>query len=284
MVRATATLRPRRRNNVLKSVERLESRTVLSASPLSLQIDLAIVGTDVSFSPLGLPASMGGDVYLSGNSATKVGRYSEVLSPIFMDINNDLQPDFVGTTGISTFSFTVGGNNQLTIGALVTSNISLIQGVDQLGQMLVGSVGTITASTGILRGAAGGFQSQSVVGLFPTFNMQTVVHFSVDLTSNVIAGGLRSIQNAPQTPAAKVTTTDNDYSAQLTSPPSINNQHSDNNSAGDQSRGTSPLSDRSTRVSQPRELLNRIPQGHRGGILQDAIDHRYDAAADGLFA
>jgi hypothetical protein len=149
--------------------------------------------------------------------------------------------------------------------------------------MLVGSVGTITASTGLLKGAAGGFTSQSTVGLYPTFTMQTVVHFSIDMTSNVIAGGLRALQNVQQTITTKVTT-DSDRSTSPVSSPKGNNHQVGNNNAGDQSRGNSPLSDRPGRVSHPRELLNQIPHGRRGGILQDAIDHRYDEAVEGLFA
>ena len=69
----------------LRGVESLETRTVLSAGLSSgACFDLAIRGTDIQYSALGLPAAMGGDVYLAEQGATShasIGRYEESLTP-----------------------------------------------------------------------------------------------------------------------------------------------------------------------------------------------------------
>lgn len=168
--------------------EPLEKREVLSASGFAqslpqLKFDIAIRGTDIQFSPLGLPSSMGGDLYGANGSAAdgqKIGHYQENLQPILMDINGDQVPDFVGTTGVATFEFFVGNpGKQFSLGTITTVNTSFIQGVTAAGEMVVGSQGTITAGTAMLSRLTGGFVSQSTVGLFPTFTMATTVHFSV---------------------------------------------------------------------------------------------------------
>jgi hypothetical protein len=175
--------RPHRR---LMGMECLESRTVLSAGLHQAALpansfDLAIRGTDIQYSELGLPAAMNGDVFAGAGaaSAARIGTYHESLTPILMDINGDQVPDFVGTTGTATFSF-FAGNSQHVFGSITTVETSLIQGITATGQMLVGSHGTITDSTSLLRGLAGGFDSQSTVGLVPTFEMRTNVHFTVN--------------------------------------------------------------------------------------------------------
>src|SRR5207249_1166778 len=61
----------------------------------------------------------------------------------------------------------------------------------------------IIASTSALKNIAGGFVSQSTVGLVPTFEMQTDVHFTVNrpvgpaLTLVAIANDLISASNTP---------------------------------------------------------------------------------------
>jgi len=131
---------------------------------------------------MGLPAAMGGDIYLAAGATqghAAIGRYQESLTPILMDVNGDQMPDFVGTQGVATFTFFVG-SPQYRVGSITTADVSYIQGVTPVGQLEVGSQGTIVGSTGLLKGLAGGFQSQSVVGLAPVFDMQTNVHFTVN--------------------------------------------------------------------------------------------------------
>src|SRR5262245_31169032 len=190
----------------LTGFEQLETRSVLSANVFpAASFDLAIRGTDVQFSPLGLPSAMGGDIYLAAGGArgqTAIGRYQESLAPILMDVNGDQVPDFVGTQGVATFTFFVG-NAQHTFGTVTTADVSYIQGVTPAGQLEVGSQGTIVGATGPLAKLSGGFVSQSVVGLAPTFNMQTNVHFTVNrpvgpmfsvlaIAANVVSGTHRA--------------------------------------------------------------------------------------------
>jgi hypothetical protein len=179
---ATSTAR-KSAHRPLRGVEPLETRAVLSANfGAGASFDLAIQGTDVQFSPMGLPASMAGDVFLVSrgkSSDASIGHYTESLTPIFMDVNDDEIPDFVGTQGVATFTFFVGAA-QHGVGSITTVNTSYIQSMTPEGQMLVGSQGTIVASSGILRNLSGGFTSDSTVGLYPSFEMQTNVHFAVN--------------------------------------------------------------------------------------------------------
>ena len=167
----------------LRGVEQLECRTVLSTglSPGAC-FDLAIRGTDIQYSPLGLPAAMGGDIYLAGQAMgghASIGHYQESLTPILMDVNGDSVPDFVGTQGVATFTFFVA-TPAFSCGSVTTVDTSYIQGVTPAGQLNVGSQGTIVSSTCLFVGLSGGFMSQSTVGLSPGFQMQTNVHFTVN--------------------------------------------------------------------------------------------------------
>src|SRR5687768_2435032 len=82
--------------------EPLERREVLSASGfdglrIQASFDVAIRGTSVEYSEMGLPAAMAGDVFGASGStagANKIGHYEESLTPILMDINGDAVPDF----------------------------------------------------------------------------------------------------------------------------------------------------------------------------------------------
>ena len=202
-------LRKRVGQTELKGVEQLEARAMLSASrghvpaadltsdaalagaavagtssrPASeVSLDLRIKGTDVQYSPEGLPASMQGDVYLAAGtvlSSIVIGHYEEVLTPILMDINGDQMPDFVGTTGVATMTFFAGAFQNFTLGSITTSNTSFIQGVTEVGELLVGSVGTIVSSAGIFQHVTGSMQSNSTVALYPTYQMDTNVHFTL---------------------------------------------------------------------------------------------------------
>jgi hypothetical protein len=125
---------------------------------------------------------MRGDVYPAANGTAAhapIGRYQETLTPILMDITGDSLPDFVGTQGVATFTFFVGAP-QHVFGSITTTETSYIQGVTLAGQLLVGSQGTIIDSTRALSNLSGEFVSQSTVGLSPSFEMQTYVHFTVN--------------------------------------------------------------------------------------------------------
>lgn len=181
-------------------LESLERRDVLSADTglgnlaamgqaLSAQVsqltapqsfDLSIAGTQCSYSPLGLPSEMKGDVYLSGGK-TSIGTYDETLTPIFMSLSPEAPPQFVGTMGVATFDFNLsfGTMSPFTVGSITTHDTSLIEGVGASGQLMVGSSGTIVASDGICAGLSGGFASHSVVAMGAAFSMQTTVHFAV---------------------------------------------------------------------------------------------------------
>jgi len=169
----------------LEGFEPLEKREVLSASGLAgamlhVDLDVAVRGTDVQYSPLGLPSSMAGDIY-SAAGATRIGHYQEALQPILMDVTGDGLPDFVGTTGVATFDFFAGPSGNAIFGSITTSDTSYITGFTADGHILVGSQGTITAGTGALGHVSGGFASQSTVGFAPVFDMQTNIHFSVNV-------------------------------------------------------------------------------------------------------
>jgi hypothetical protein len=176
-------------------LEKLESRVMLSASPHDAHapaahvasatvdstpdavFDLGVTGTEIQFSYMGTPSYMAGTisyVACAGHNTADIGRYEESLTPIFMDVNGDAVPEFVGTNGVATFSFYAGS---YFIGSITTVNTSFIQGMTAAGEMLVASTGTVTAASGLMKGVAGGFSSQSVVGLFPTFAMKTAAHF-----------------------------------------------------------------------------------------------------------
>lgn len=202
-------LRKRVGQTELKGIEQLETRTMLSASrgnvpapdltsdaaltgaavpgksarpATEVSLDLRITGTDVQYSPEGLPASMQGDVYLASGtvlSSVVIGHYEEVLTPILMDINGDEMPDFVGTNGLATITFFAGALQNFTLGSITTANTSFIQGVTEVGELLVGSVGTIVSSAGIFQHVTGSMQSNSTVALYPTYQMDTNVHFTL---------------------------------------------------------------------------------------------------------
>jgi hypothetical protein len=179
--------------------EQLESRVMLSASPSDVDSSVAevstavvqpkanfqlqITGTEVQFSPIGTPAYMAGTISFvtpNGRTYEGIGRYQETLTPIFMDVNADSVPDFVGTNGVATFSFYAGPAKNIYVGSITTVNVSYIQGVTAAGEMIVGSTGTITACDGLFKKTSGGFTSQSVVAMYPTFAMNTTVNFAIN--------------------------------------------------------------------------------------------------------
>ena len=174
--------------------ERLEDRQVLSAdiglghagalppAPATQEFNLAITGTQCNYSPLGLPSEMKGNLYVDngqGPSATVIGTYDETLTPIFMSLAPGGAPQFVGTNGVATFTFDLSLGAPVALGSITTSDTSFIAGVGASGQLMVGSTGTITSSTGFAAGLSGGFASHSVVAMGASFDLHTSVHFTV---------------------------------------------------------------------------------------------------------
>jgi hypothetical protein len=178
------------------AVERLERREVLSAdfgfgaaahvAPQTTQhFDFAITGTEVYYSPLGLPTEMKGTCYLAspnGASLGTIGTYDETLQPIFAPVGPGGSPAFVGATGVCTFDFdlTLGNGHTVTVGSIVADDTALIDGVLPDGSILVVSVNSpIVSSTGICAGLSGTFDGQSEVVMGATFFMHTDVEFAV---------------------------------------------------------------------------------------------------------
>jgi hypothetical protein len=150
------------------------------------QFEISIVGTQVSYSPLGLPNDMKGTVYFesaTGASSVAIGTYDETLEPIFAPVGPDGSLAFVGASGICTFNFDLtfgrrGGS--VTVGSIITSDVAYIEGVQPDGTLLVGSHSSpITAGTGICFGLTGTFDGQSEVRMGATFFMHTTVDFTV---------------------------------------------------------------------------------------------------------
>jgi hypothetical protein len=200
------TLARRFKNRLrVAAIERLESREVLSAdaglghlpvsghavaddvaAPSMQHFEISITGTQVSYSPAGLPTDMKGTVYFTpaaGASATAIGTYDESLQPIFMPLGPGGAPAFVGCNGVCTFDFnlSLGGlDSAVTLGSITATDTAFIEGVRPDGTILVGSNHSpITGATGICRGVNGSFDGQSEVVMGATFSMHTVVDFTV---------------------------------------------------------------------------------------------------------
>lgn len=187
------------------AVERLERRDVLSAdfgfghlganAPVGGQptqhFDFAITGTQVFYSPLGLPAEMKGNCYLpgpGGASLGTIGTYDETLQPIFAAVGPGGSPAFVGATGVCTFDLdlTLAGGCSITIGSIIADDTSMISGVLPNGTILVQSTSSpIVSSSGICAGMTGTFNGQSEVVMGATFSMHTDVQFTVHDSYNV---------------------------------------------------------------------------------------------------
>ena len=101
---------------------------------IDIEFEFSIVGTSVQFDPLGLPAHLEGNVFYAGGAqdGQLAGTYEEALTPI-------LDPDFgfVGTTGVSLFTFFESGEADDVLGTLTTHNQSSILGVDATGALHV---------------------------------------------------------------------------------------------------------------------------------------------------
>ena len=200
------TLRLRRYHRIA-GFETLESREMLSAdaglgqlaasgsaaaayigSPTAgvQHFQISIAGTEVSYSPAGLPNEMKGVVYLQtpqGASTAAIGTYDETLSPIFAPVGPGGAMTFVGTSGTCTFTFDVSfgpANASIPVGSIVTSDTAFIQGMLPDGTLLVASTSSpITSATGICDGLAGTFDGHSEVRMGATFYMHTLVDFTV---------------------------------------------------------------------------------------------------------
>jgi hypothetical protein len=185
----------------LGSVERLERREVLSAdfgfghvgaaSPPVQHFDFSITGTQVFYSPLGLPSEMKGTCYMTapgGSSLGSIGTYDETLQPIFAPVGPGGSPAFVGATGVCTFDFnlSLGNGHSVTIGSIVADDTAMIEGVLPSGAIRVGSNSSpIVSASGICAGLTGTFSGQSEVVMGATFSMHTDVDFRVTSTHRI---------------------------------------------------------------------------------------------------
>src|SRR2546425_2624572 len=161
MVQMNRVFTRHNRASTLFGPEQLETRDMLSTSPLgtslssfsipfSTTFDLHITGTEVRYDAFGLPAYMAGQI--SDAHDHSVGQYQETLTPILWN------GQFIGTTGIGNFSFFLSAGSgpapswlNTAIGSITTADQSLIQGVTPAGQLLVHSIGTIIATTGVFQ-------------------------------------------------------------------------------------------------------------------------------------
>ncbi|HWB13750.1 MAG TPA: hypothetical protein VG826_31280 [Pirellulales bacterium] len=207
----------------LGCVERLEGREVLSAdfglgsagfAHAAVQhFDFSITGTQVFYSPLGLPSEMKGTCYVTGPGGASlgtIGTYDETLQPIFAPVGPGGSPAFVGATGVCTFDFdlTLGNGQSITLGSIVCDDTSMITGALPNGTILVDSTHSpIVSASGICAGLSGTFDGHSQVLMGATFSMHTDVDFAVTNTHRVdmqavldilaVANNLSS--NQPQT-------------------------------------------------------------------------------------
>lgn len=136
--------------------------------------EYSVVGTHIEFDEFGLPARLEGDVYYrgGGKDGKWAGTYTEELTPIFF---NGM---FIGTSGVSVFSFGKNGKSTLT-----TLNVSYIVGMVN-GAFQVQSTGQVVTEdgTGKFTKVDGEFMSSSTVILGPDFSM------NVDLTLSLSHG------------------------------------------------------------------------------------------------
>jgi hypothetical protein len=182
------------------SLERLEDRELLTANAAAAAVshplaeiagptrgvqhfEISIVGTQVSYSPAGLPSDMKGTVYLdnsAGVSVAAIGTYDETLQPIFANVGPGGSPAFVGATGACTFDFNLSRKGGLiTLGSITATDTAMIEGALPDGTLLVGSADSpITAATGICQGLTGSFKGQSDVKMGTAFYMHTTVDFT----------------------------------------------------------------------------------------------------------
>ena len=202
-----------RRNRRVAGIERLEHREMLSADAGLGQFassghaaaafvgdptagvqhfEISIVGTEVSYSPAGLPNEMKGTVYLqtpAGASTAAIGTYDETLTPIFAPVGPGGSLAFVGANGACTFTFDLlfgPSNASRSVGSIVTNDTAYISGMQPDGTLLVSSTSSpITGSTGICAGLSGTFDGQSEVRMGATFYMHTLVDFAVVSSSHV---------------------------------------------------------------------------------------------------
>ncbi len=125
-----------------------------------------IEGTDVFFDEFGLPSELFGT--LLTDDGKPIGTYQEIVVPIFDPVFG-----FIGTTGVSTFTFT-NKNGKHVFGTVVSENMSLIEGFDPAtGALLVSSTGTIVSGTGAFREVEGGICTSSSVIFGDVFVLNT---------------------------------------------------------------------------------------------------------------
>lgn len=147
------------------------------------ELNLSIVGTAISFDAnTGLPAHLEGQIYYVGGpqEGDLAGTYVENVVPI-------IHPDFgfIGTTGVSVFSFVRPDHpNGRVVGDLTSINLSFIIGMNPSGGILVQSTGVFASGTGVFEDVTGGFTSSSTIYLPTPAFPQMQFALNVDLQLN----------------------------------------------------------------------------------------------------
>ena len=144
------------------------------------RVDLAITGTKIELSPLGLPKSLEGLLFYRGgpNDGVIAGTYEERVTP---QIDSTL--GLVGSTGKAVFRFLKRNGGALSSENIVTVQRSKVVGeVPEGGELLVESSGRIAAGTGEFAGVAGRMASRSRIRLAGGFQLS--VELSLILTAS----------------------------------------------------------------------------------------------------
>ena len=124
------------------------------------RLKLVIAGKKVELDPLGLPASLEGDILDAATAGQpRIGAYSEEIQPI-------LDPDLRGAHGRARF--------ELPGGTIVTENFSLLEGATPEGAMVIRSSGRVVEGEGDYSTARGKLTSRSELVISP-FSMRTVL-------------------------------------------------------------------------------------------------------------
>ena len=146
---------------------------VWAQSP-SHEFDLAVRGTKVRFSS-GVLSLLAGDLFAGdGWAAGPIGRFEERLAPAL-----EAGP-CIETGGLARFSFFVNGAHPFEFETIAAFTTARIQGVrSETGALRLEVSGTVTGSDGVFDDLYGGFTGSSELCLFPTYQLEMRLHFTL---------------------------------------------------------------------------------------------------------